>query len=129
MAYAKTLELIGEIEKYLMDISFDFSCDIQYNKLNIGSVIKASGFEINDSYTSLGEKIIDYMELVTEFVGKKLFLTVNLRSYLSDHEASDFMKTLLSHGYHVIMLESSEHPRLPEESRYIIDADLCEIDI
>lgn len=125
--YTKTLELIGELEAHLMNIAFDFSCDINYNKLDIGSVIKASGVEINNSYASLGEKIIDYMELVTEFDRKKLFLTVNLRSYISDHETSEFMKTLLSHGYHVIMVESSEHPRLEEEFRYIIDADLCEI--
>ncbi len=125
--YGRTIELVSEIENHLMNISFDFLCDINYNKLDIGSIIRASGVEINDSYTSLGEKIIDYIELVTEFDRRKLFLTVNLRSYISDNEASEFMKTVLSHGYNVIMLESSEHLRLDCESRYIIDADLCEI--
>lgn len=125
--YGRTIELVSEIENHLMNISFDFLCDINYNKLDIGSIIRASGVEINDSYTSLGEKIIDYIELVTEFDRRKLFLTVNLRSYISDNEASEFMKTILSHGYNVIMLESSEHSRLDCESRYIIDADLCEI--
>ena len=67
------------------------------------------------------------MELVTEFDRRKLYLTVNLRSYISDNEAYEFMKTVLNHGYNVIMLESSEHTHLDEELRYIIDADLCEI--
>lgn len=125
--YSQTVELISQLENLLMNISFDFSCDINYNKLDIGAIIKASGVEINDTYNSLGEKIIDYMELVTEFDRRKLFLTVNLRSYISDNEASEFMKTVLSHGYNVIMLESSEHTHLDEELRYIIDADLCEI--
>ncbi|MBP9989545.1 MAG: type II-A CRISPR-associated protein Csn2 [Ruminococcus sp.] len=125
--YSQTVELLSQLENHLMNISFDFSCDINYNKLDIGAIIKASGIEINDTYNSLGEKIIDYMELVTEFDRKKLYLTVNLRSYISDNEASEFMKTVLNHGYNVIMLESSEHTHLDEELRYIIDADLCEI--
>ncbi len=125
--YAETLELMRAIEQHLMKLSFDFSCDIGYNKLDIGSVIKASGVEVSSSYPSLGEKIIDYFELISEFDRKKLFVTVNLRSYISDIEASEFMKTVLSHGFHVIMLEGSEHTRLAEEAGYIIDADLCEI--
>ena len=125
--YAETAEIISRLENHLINLAFDFSCDINYNKLEIGSIIKASGIEINSNYDNLGEKIIDYMELVTEFDRRKLFFTVNLRSYLSDADTEEFMKTVVGHGFNVIMLESSEHPRLDSETRYIIDSDLCEI--
>ena len=126
--YAQTVDLMGRFEKLLTDISFDLSCDLNYTKIDIGALIKSAGVEINPDYTCLAEKIIDYFELVTEFETVKLFVTVNLRSFISDNEASEFMKTALSHEFNLIMIESSEHSLLPYEKRYIIDADLCEIE-
>lgn len=38
-----------------------------------------------------------------------------------------FLETILSHGYNVTMIESSEHLRLENERRFIVDSDLCEI--
>ena len=67
------------------------------------------------------------MELVTEFDRKKLYITINLRSYIDDIETEKFIDTVLNHSYNLIMIESYEHSRLPNEQRYIIDADLCEI--
>ena len=60
-----------------------------------------------------------------EFIGKKLFVTVNLRSYISDKEAELFMQTALLHKFNVFMIENYEHKRLSYEKRFIIDADLC----
>ena len=66
--YEKTAELMGEIERYLLDLSFDFFCDIQFAKVNIGAIIKASGVEVNDNYDSLSERIIDYFGEETLYV-------------------------------------------------------------
>ena len=35
------------------------------------------------------------------------------------------MKTVASHQFDVIMIESTEHVRLPAECRRVVDADLC----
>ena len=93
--------------------------------MQIGSIIKAAGVEICDDYESLGEKLIDYFQLVNELLGRKLFVTLNLRSFFTAKEAQLFMKTVASHQFDVIMIESFEHQRLEEEKRLIIDADLC----
>lgn len=67
------------------------------------------------------------MELVREYERDKLFITVNLRSYIDDSEMEKFMKTILQHQIHLIMVENREYERLPDEDRYIIDSGLCEI--
>lgn len=123
--YAHTAELLSRAESLLTNIAFDYSCNIEFTKISIGSFIKASGIEICDDYDTLGEKLLDYFELIYEFIGKKLFITVNLRSYISDGEAELFMKTAISHGFHLIMIENCEHKRLTQENRRIVDADLC----
>lgn len=125
--YVRTMELMGELEVFLSDLAFDLVGDIQFSRLDIGQVIKAVGPELNMDYPSLGEKIIDYMELVTEYEREKVFVLYNLRSIMSDDEVQLFMQTVLSHNFHVLLIESCEHKRLDEEYRVIVDNDLCEI--
>ena len=68
------------------------------------------------------------MELVQTFDRDKLFIFVNMRSFVEDSDMQLFMDTVLSHGFHILMLENYAYPVLPRESRWIVDRDLCEID-
>lgn len=125
--YLETVELLSSIERYLSKLSFDFNCNPIFQKISINSLIKASGFEINETYDSLGEKILDYFELVREFDHDKLFITFNLRSFLSDSETQLFIEDILKREIKLIMIESSERKLLSSENRLLIDSDLCEI--
>lgn len=123
--YIRTAETVSRVEALLDSLAFDYSCDIDFTKIDIGAIIKASGIIVRSSHDSLAEKVLDYFELITEFVGKKLFVTVNLRCYISDKQAELFAATVLSHGYHLIMIEGFEHERIPNENRLVVDSDLC----
>lgn len=123
--YAETNELLGSIDSFLQRLSFDFSCNIDFTKVNIGTLIRSSGVEICDDYDSLPEKIIDYFELVNEFLGRKLFITLNFRSFVRDAETELFMKTCLNHGFDLLMIENRDCERLKYENRLIVDKDLC----
>lgn len=125
--YYETSEIINGIEKYLIKLSFEIDCNLNFEKLGIASLVKASGLEIADDYDSLGEKIVDLMELIEKFDRKKLFVIINLRSYLSDEETARFIDTVLRHRLSVFMIESNDRPLLPRESRFIVDENLCEI--
>lgn len=123
----KTMQLLRDMEVYLDDLAFDFPNDIVFPKLNISSLIKSVSPELRDEYDSLAEKILDYMELVKEFDGDKLFVTVNLRSFISDRDTALFARTALAHGYNILLVESNARERFELEERLIIDGDLCEI--
>lgn len=125
--FEETTQIISRVQEFLFKASNELSCDITYDKLDISSIIKASGVHINSHYDSLGEKLIDYMELVREFDREKLFVFVNLRSYMSDSETEKFFETVLKHCYNILVVESSERPILINEERFIIDNNLCEI--
>ena len=64
--------------------------NIGFSKINLESLIKSAGIEVESVYDNLGEKILDYFELVSVYDSKKLFVLVNLRSYLSEHEMKEF---------------------------------------
>jgi len=125
--YERFMNIKGQLEAALYDVSFDMVGDIEFTKLDLPSILRATGLEFAEEYDSLGEKIVDYMELVKEYDRSKLFLLVNLRSYMDDHEMELFMETILQHQFHVIMVERFSSTKLSLEKRYIIDQDLCEI--
>ena len=124
--YAQSTRVMQEVEQLLADISFCFSCDLRFPKISLGGIIKSVGIELNDDYGHLTERLIDYMELVCEFERNKLFILVNLRSYVSDEKLLGFAQTAISHGFEILALDSSDRPRLDNELRWTVDADLCE---
>ncbi len=94
---------------------------------SFGIVIKSLGLEFNDDYGNICDKIIDYMELVREYDSIKLFVFVNLRSYISDKDCIMLYDTILRKQFMTIMLENCEHEICPYEKRTIIDKDDCVI--
>lgn len=123
--FEKTAELLCGFERYMDDLSLDFSCDLIYNKLNVSSLIKAAGIEIADDSTTLSEKMLNYMELVREFEGNKLFITVNMRSFVEDPEAAAFLESAVLHKFDLLMFEGVSYNVLPHEKRLTVDTDLC----
>lgn len=125
----KTLSLVAEIEKYLMELAFEFPCSISFTSISATSLIKHSGITVESELSRISEKVCEYMELVTEFDRKKLFVTVNMRSFVDDDEMEQFAETVIGHGYDVIAIESCAYKKLKNEKRLIIDDDLCEISV
>lgn len=123
--YLRGQKLLSETEKYIDDLCYELDCVLEYTKLSMGSIIKAASPEIQDCYESLPEKIIDYMELVREFEGERLFIMVNVRSYFTDEEMASFIETAINHGIKILLLESTERPKLKNEIRLTVDKDLC----
>lgn len=123
--YIETAETVSRLEALLNSLAFGYACDIDFTKVDIGAIIKASGIAVQSPHDSLAENVLDYFELMTEFIGTKMFVTVNLRCYISDTDAELFAQTVLSHGYHLLMIEGFEHERIRSEKRLVVDKDLC----
>jgi len=88
--FAQTTTTLSSWEKYLLELTADMVGNIGFSKINLESLIKSAGIEVESVYDNLGEKILDYFELVSVYDSKKLFVLVNLRSYLSEHEMKEF---------------------------------------
>lgn len=125
--FAKSADILSSVERYIDELTFEYPYDIECDKISVSSVLKAVGIRICESEKSILEKVLDYMELVADFEKKKLFIFINMRSYFSDGEMTEFFKTVFPRKHAVLLIDSSEHPRLFGEKRVIIDKDLCEI--
>lgn len=125
--YMRTNELMGLLERYFMELSVEMVGNLDFPKVTADAMIKASGIHIDDLYDNLGEKLLDYFELVQEYDERKLFVLVNVRSYISDAEMKVFLESVLAREIQILMLEGSEHSLLENEKRHIVDADMCVI--
>jgi CRISPR type II-A-associated protein Csn2 len=125
--YVKTNELLSAWESLCINLTWNLPGDIEFKKINLDSLIKAAGVEIENEYERLGEKLIDYFELIETYDCKKVFVLLNLRSYIADNEMEAFIQEIIARGYQIILLENKEYSLLKGERRYIIDAGLCEI--
>ena len=116
---------MADIELFVDSISFDLPCNLVYKKLCFQSVLKSIGCEIEDCHESISERILDYMNLIREFDGDKLFVIVNYRSLFNDRETELLMESIHMHKYKAIMIDGSAQEKLIWEDRCTIDDDLC----
>ena len=126
--YQMTMEMISSIELYLSSLAEAFDCNLTFGKISPSSIIKASGLEIIEDYTSLPEKLLDYFELVRDFEREKVFFTVNLRSFLNEQDVEAFFESIVLHDFSVIMFENKEYSKNKWENRLILDEDRCIIE-
>ncbi len=124
--YMETSRLIAETEKYISELSFSLPVTIECRKLNIGTIIKAASVAIADDFENVIEKIISYMSLILDLGGKKLFITLNMRSYFSDEEMEGFIGEIKRKQICVLMLETCARKKIAGTEQLIIDSDLCE---
>lgn len=124
--YIETSRLIAEIEKYIFELGFSLPVTIECRKLNIGTIVKAASVAIADDFENTIEKIISYMSLILDLGGKKLFITLNMRSYFSDEEIEEFIGEIKRKQLCVLMLENCSRKKLSGIEQLIIDSDLCE---
>ena len=126
-----TSELFTNINVYLDAIIQDQSLALTYNEaLDIAGIFKAADVRFAEEQEYLSEKLIDYMEVMTEYCNIECFAFVNLKSYMSETELKDFYRDVLYKRFKVILLESrtdSEIYGLKDlENILILDKDLCE---
>lgn len=123
--YMETMNLLSMIEMYMGELSNNLPCIIDYKSINITALIKMCGIEITDDSSSLIEKVFNYMMLVRELLGERLFIFVNMATFFSTEELQSFIETAVAHKFYVLLLDGNIHDRLEGTVRIIIDQDLC----
>ena len=119
--------LLSEIERFIIKLSEGYDIELQCDKITVQQLLKSVGISIILESEKLTELLYSYMQLVREFIADKLFVFVNLRSFVSQRELQLFVDTVIMHGYKMLLFDNRDYPVLKGEKRIIVDEDLCEI--
>lgn len=125
--YRQTQTLLAQIEQYLLELSLELPGDIILEKVSLIGLIRSVGVRIADDPENPLGQLLDYMELVRELEGEKVFFLINLRCYYSFEELQRFTREALTRKMRLLLIDAIDGPRLPNEYRWLVDADLCEI--
>ena len=125
--YAKAnSEMIEMIDAAVMDVPYQLEYELDGALENI---FKIYSIRFDEKYTSLLDRVISYMKNAHQVLHKKIFVFVNLKSFMEDSEIQMLYEAAKYEKVFLIMLESQDNPKLNDENKMIIDKDLCIIKV
>lgn len=127
--YLTTNKLKTKIVKYFSAIvdAGDFEFEVSADDFTMNSVAKAISIHIVGDEDDFVELLTDYVSMMAELANIKLFIFVNLRSFISDADLWRLKHNLDNHQINILMLESTSREPLHDVSRAVVDSDECEI--
>ena len=115
--------IIEYLDKLTTNVSYEmitFDLDLDSSKL-----LKIFDVRIEPQCSTLLEKIVEYVKLLTRLLRKKLLIFVCLSSYLENSELLALNNMCSYQKMNVIFLETQEPSFLFSVNTYIIDKDKC----
>lgn len=128
MMYMKTLQLAQHIQEYLLDLESNTNHILQFNgEMDVTGLLKTMDVKIEDCTEKFFERLVCYIKNVIGVLSVKVFVFINLRSYLTDNQMEELIQEITYQEVHALFIENQERTCLKGGIRYIIDKDGCEI--
>lgn len=126
--YMKTVELFNHIQEYMLELEQQSSYILDFNReTDVSILLKALSVQYEVKETGYWERLIQYIKIMASAAGIKVFIFVNLRSYLSDAQMEELIKELEYQDVSGLFIENQQRSCLKGVKWYIIDKDQCEI--
>ena len=101
--------------------------ETEFGAMNLNALFKAIDFRLNEEKYSLEESVVNYMMNVRELDGNKIFVFLNLMSFIDEEQRELFFKTIVDHRFNTLFLEPRAVNPHDLVNQIIIDEDFCVI--
>ena len=126
--YIKTVELLRHLQEYMLDLEQCTEYILEFDQeIDISALLKAVNIRYETKNMDFQERLIQYMKMLAAMTGIKVFIFVNLRSYLTDHQMQEVIKEMKYQDVKGLFIESQQKGCIEGVKQYIIDIDRCEI--
>lgn len=126
--YSKKMDMETCILNVIDDLIYRSRFSLKMEEINYQELFKAVGVQFDYDKTSIIERVTEYMKITSELLNKKLFILVNLDSFLSEGDLLELIKFLSYNEFRVLALQNKiSRDVKPCENIRIVDKDLCEI--
>ena len=116
--FVQMMSQLCEQYKYPLECDFDF-CLKEY--------LKQYKVTLADMEGSALEKLLEYIPVVQELMGKTVFFLHGYSDYLTEDDFRHLQKWVKYQEYYIVFLGSRQLSLKEDTNEYIIDLDLCEI--
>lgn len=126
--YTKKVELESIIANITDELIYRSRFSLKAGEINYQNLFKAIEIEFDYEKNSVLERLIEYIKVTSELLKIKVYIIVNLDSFLSEEELVELEKFLLYNDIKVLALQNAIRREVkPSENLRIVDKDLCEI--
>lgn len=126
--YTKKVELESIIANITDELIYRSRFSLKAGEINYQNLFKAIEIEFDYEKNSVLERLIEYIKVTSELLKTKVYIIVNLDSFISEEELVELEKFLLYNDVKVLALQNTIRREVkPSENLRIVDKDLCEI--
>lgn len=126
--YSKKIDLERIMITIADDLIYRSRFSLKTGEINYPNLFKAIAVEFDYDKTSIVERLTEYIKITSELSGKKLFIIVNLDSFLSKDELVELGTFLCYNEIKILALQNTITREVHvDENVRIVDKDLCEI--
>lgn len=126
--YTKKVELESIIANITDELIYRSRFSLKAGEINYQNLFKAIEIEFDYEKNSVLERLIEYIKVTSELLKTKVYIIVNLDSFLSEEELVELEKFLIYNDIKVLALQNTIRREVkPSENLRIVDKDLCEI--
>ena len=124
--YLDSNAVVSSLSRSVEDLLSEMDPLLEIDVPSYAAIMKIMNIHFVQS-TSLVERLSLFLDASSKFCGTKVFIFINLRSFIDGEVFQEFVKHITYHKYHVLFFESSYHPPMRCEGSMIVDNTLCEI--
>lgn len=85
------------------------------------------GAKIECDKNNMLENLCEYIKIMSKVFDKKLFVILNMRSFMETEQIVLMLEELLHYDIKILFIENVQRDCLKIGKRYIMDKDRCEI--
>ena len=126
--YTRKIDMESMLANIADDLMYRSRFSLSSSEMDYQNLFKAMSIEFDYEKTSIVERLIEYIKVTTELLDKKLFVIINLDSFLSEDDLLELQKFLCYNEVKVLALQNNITREVKScENLRILDRDLCEI--
>ena len=124
------LELNSKILVYLENILNKVPYSLEYNvDFDVNFLLKMYGVRVQCYGESLLEKIIEYVRIMSQICNVRTMVFVGLKQYLDIMELRQLYEFVFYEKINLVIIEAIHSVGISGEKCWILDKDLCIIDL
>lgn len=127
--FIKQEQLFSDIFMFIEKVVDKIDYSLCYtDEIDIKSLFKIVNMKLQNEHCGFLERIVDYIKVNHTLLGSKIFILINLRSYLDKTELELLYKTMRYEKIFLVLVEAHDFDNNSDyENKCIIDKDCCEI--
>lgn len=104
------LEVHSYICSYIENLLEKIDYPVKYkNEWNILEILRAYSVEMEENHDDVGEKLYDYIKLMNQVCGSKIFIVLNLKMYLTEDQLIELYKLARYIKIQLVLIEFDMH--------------------